>query len=178
MTMNMMLTPKIMEAWFSLLTDAMRGSSDAQQLIKMLSSTSTVSDETMRMMMRFMPPGMTSMQPEAMTEWLEEWWRMMGVVPRHRYLELLERYEVLRSRLEESERTSRRLQSMLGEKRQEEAQKVLDLWGSTLEETLKTQSDWMRLWMPSYGASSTGSEEEKTSSEPEASRENKPKTKE
>ncbi len=152
------LTPKLLEAWFNLMSEAMRGSADAQHLMKTLSSSTTASEETMRMMMRFMPPGMVPLQPEAFTEWIEEWWRMMGVVPRHRYLELLERYELLRTRLEESERTSRRLQSMIGEKRQEEAQKVLDLWGSTLEETLKAQSEWMRAWMPTAPRSNDESE--------------------
>jgi len=160
-----MFTPKMMEAWFNLMSEAMRGSGDAQQIMKNLSSTTNVSEETLRMMARFMPPGMMPMQPEAMSDWLEEWWRMMGVVPRHRYLELLERYELLRSRLEESEKTSRRLQSMLGEKRQEEAQKVLDFWGNTLEETLKSQNEWMQMWMPkTTGSSSTAEPEEPESS--------------
>ncbi len=158
-----MFTPKMMEAWFNLMSEAMRGSSDAQQIMKNLSSTTNVSEETLRMMTRFMPPGMMPMQPEMMNDWLEEWWRMMGVVPRHRYLELLERYELLRSRLEESEKTSRRLQSMLGEKRQEEAQKVLDFWGNTLEETLKSQSEWMQMWMPRQPGNTSETQETESS---------------
>lgn len=172
------LTPKMLEAWFNLMSEAMRGSADAQHLMKTLSSSTTASEEALRMMMRFMPPGMPPLQPEAFNEWMEEWWRMMGVVPRYRYLELLERYELLRTRLEESERTSRRLQSMIGEKRQEEAQKVLDFWGSTLEETLKAQAEWMRAWMPAAArnddepekstASEKARESEKTSSKEKA----------
>lgn len=160
-----MLPSKMMEAWFNLMTEAMRGSSDAQQVVRSLSSASLISDDTMRMMMRFMPPGMSPLPPEVFGEWLEDWWRMMGVVPRHRYLELLERYELLRSRLEESEKTTRRLQSMMGEKRQEEAKKVLDFWGSTLEETLKAQSEWMRAWMPTPPSQESTSEEEKPKSQ-------------
>lgn len=172
-----MLTPKMMEAWFNLMSEAMRGSTDAQQLVRSLSSTTTISDETMRMMMRFMPPGMMPVQPEALSDWLEDWWRMMGVVPRHRYLELLERYELLRSRLEESEKTSRRLQSMLGEKRQEEAQKVLDFWGNTLEETLKAQTDWMRMWMPG-GTDAPEAASEPAPEKPKETKEPKSKPKE
>ena len=162
------LTPKMLEAWFNLMSEAMHGSSDEQHLMKALSGSTNTSEETMRMMMRFMPPGMGPLQPEAFNEWMEEWWRMMGVVPRHRYLELLERYELLRTRLEESERTSRRLQSMIGEKRQEEAQKVLDFWGSSLEETLKAQADWMRAWMPD---ASKNDDEPAKLHEPEKARE-------
>lgn len=163
-----MVTPKMMEAWFSLMTEAMHGSADAQKMVRAMSSASATSDDTMRMMMRFMPQGVGTFAPEAFNEWLEEWWRMMGVVPRHRYLELLERYELLRSRLEESEKTSRRLQSMIGEKRQEEAQKVLDFWGSTLEETLKAQSDWMRAWMPATSGQQLPPESNKSAHESES----------
>lgn len=159
------MTPKLMEAWFNLMSEAMRGSTDAQQVIRAMSNASSASDETMRMMTRFMPPGIGPIRPDAFNEWLEDWWRMMGVVPRYRYLELLERYELLRSRLEESEKTTRRLQSMIGEKRQEEAQKMLDFWGTTLEETLKAQTEWMQAWMPTAPRQERSLEEKEKSEE-------------
>jgi len=147
-----MTSPKIIEAWFTLMSEAMRGSSSAQEAMRALTSSSTSTDHMHRWMGQFMPTTMGSMsgvaQPELFGEWLEEWWRMMGVVPRHRYLELLERHENLRLRLEECEKTrqERGLMSMAGT--QEETQKAMNMWGSMIDTMLKTQSEMMRNFLP------------------------------
>lgn len=145
-----MVSPKLIEAWFSLMSEAMRGSSDAQEAFKMLSGTSMTTDDMSRWMSRFMPTGasMSAGQPEMFGEWVEQWWRAMGVVPRQRYLDLLERNESLRLRLEECEKT-RKQHSMLDVSgQQEQAQKALNLWGTAMEDMLKMQADWMRTWFP------------------------------
>jgi hypothetical protein len=96
--------------------------------------------------------------PEAFEAWLEEWWKMMGAVPRSRYLEVLERCETLRRRLEEAEATISRLRGMLEEGRQEEARKVLDLGEQMLEETLKAQAEWTRAWAAGFGRAAQSGE--------------------
>jgi hypothetical protein len=138
----------MMEAWFNLVSEAMRGSSDAQEAFKALSS-STSQDEIIRWMGRFMPSnavGITPPQVEMFSEWVEEWWKMMGVVPRHRYLEVLERNEQLRKRLEEYEK-SRRIPGMASQ--QEQSEQVMNMWGSAMENMLKMQAEWMRNFVPS-----------------------------
>jgi hypothetical protein len=83
---------------------------------------------------------------------------MMGVVPRYRYLDALERNENLRIRLEECEK-SRKMPGLPGMTEQtEEAQKTaMNLWGSMVEDTLKMQSEWMRNWVPAQaGSEETG----------------------
>jgi hypothetical protein len=153
-----MVTPKLMEAWFRLIAEAMRGTAEAQAAVRSLTESATDPEEMARWMVRFLPPGTDTSGYAAFGEWLEEWWRMMGFVPRSRYLELLERYEILRARLEEAERTIQHLRAMLGVRGQEEeARKVLDLWETALQETLKTQAEWMRTWM-AVGSERTDSE--------------------
>jgi hypothetical protein len=115
-------------------------------------------DELLRLMTRFMPAGAVPVQAEAMNEWLEEYWRMMGVVPRYRYLDLLERYEQLRLRLEENEKASRQL-PMMSAGQPEEAQKVFGLWSSMMEETLKAQQELMKSWTPQNAEGTEGQAE-------------------
>jgi hypothetical protein len=99
-----------------------------------------------------MPAGVGRSRPEAFEAWLEEWWKLMGVVPRSRYVELLERCELLRSRLQEAESTISRLRAVIGVRGQEqEARRTLDLGAKALAETLKAQTEWMRLWTARYG---------------------------
>jgi len=80
-----------------------------------------------------------------------------GVVPRSRDVELLERYEALRARLEEAEVTIRRLKRLLSEKGHEgDAEKLLDIWSTAVGETLKSQADWMRTWIGGQGNTGQG----------------------
>jgi hypothetical protein len=98
-------------------------------------------------MQTFMPNVQPTAPPETFETWLEEWWRTMGVVPRARYLELLERCNTLQRRLERAEETIQNLKTLLGSQGQdEEARQTLDMWSSMLSETLKTQTEWMKAW--------------------------------
>jgi len=159
-----MVTPKVMEAWLRLISEAMRGTADAQEAVKLLSGASASPEEMTRWMTRFMPAGVGGTKPEVFSEWNETWWRTMGFVPRSRYLELLEKYEMLRSRLEKSEETIRKLEPMLNTTKEqgEEAKKVLNLWETMLKDTLNTQAEWMRTWQDvSLGTKATTTEETK-----------------
>jgi len=157
------MNPNLVEAWLRLMNASLQGPSEAQaaaqSFSKMLASSqpAMAPDEFARWMARFMPAGSMPVQPETFGEALEEWWRLMGFVPRQRYLELLERCELLQRRLEEAEATIQRLQT---QQLDAEGQRILDAWGTTVQETLKAQAEWMRMWasadMPSPPAPEGG----------------------
>jgi hypothetical protein len=136
------------EAWFRLLSEAARGTRAAQATIRSLAEGRVTPQSVARQIARFLPTGGSPPTAETLQEWTEELWAAIGVVPRSRYVELLERYEALRGRLEEAEVTIRRLKRLLSESGHEgDAQKVLDLWSNAVGETLRSQADWMRTWM-------------------------------
>lgn len=162
-------TPNMTEQWLRLMSEAMRGTADAQEAIRTLGEMPTTPDQLTRWFTRFMPMaslGASSAAPDVFKDWLEDSWRMMGVVPRYRYLELLERYELLRQRLEEAEKKIQMMRtSMLtGKVPEQEAQKVLDMWEGMLQDTLKVQADWMRAWTASSDKKGTSDEASRTES--------------
>ncbi len=155
-----MVPPRLLESWLTLMTEAMRGSSSAQEAFRSLTSTAATADNLNRWMLQFMPGAASATaQPELFGEWLEQWWKAMGVVPRHRYLEALERNEHLRMQLETCEKTNRQLQNMSGlmGPQHEEAQKAMSMWGSAMDDMLRMQSEWMRSLMPQERGSSPSS---------------------
>lgn len=163
------MNPKTMEAWLTLMAEAMKGTNEAKEAFKLFPQTNAQPDVMQAWMSRFMNPSMAT-SPNEFSHWYEDWCRMMGVVPRSRYLELLERYDILRSRLEEAEEKIKHLQSMLGmQGQEEEAKKVLDLWGTTLEKTLQAQTDWMKAWTATQPPQSDEKTEEKTDEKPPSS---------
>jgi len=139
---------KFAEAWFRLLSDAARGTRAAQATIRSFAEGQVTPQTVARQIARFLPAGVSPPAAETLQQWTEELWATVGVVPRYRYLELLERYEALRGRLEEAEVTIRRLKRLLGESGHEgDVQKLLDLWSNAVGETLRSQADWMRTWI-------------------------------
>jgi hypothetical protein len=142
-----MMSPKALEAWFTLVNEAMRGAQEARQALKSLAENSASLEDLSHWLATFMPNVHPAAPPETFETWLEEWWRVMGVVPRARYLELLERCDALQRRLERAEETIQNLKTLPGSQGQdEEARQALDLWSSMLAETLKTQTEWMKAW--------------------------------
>lgn len=143
-----MMPNQIMETWMKLISEASKGSTDAMSTMKLLTNTPTSPDEMVRLMSRFMPAGTGPMSGEALNTWLEEYWRMMGVVPRYRYLEALERNEELRRRLDEAERMlqqTRQFQNLVNTTGSgEDVQKAMGMWNNTMSEMVKMQADWMR----------------------------------
>jgi hypothetical protein len=148
----------MMEVWLNLMNEAMHGGGEARDVMRSITGTSLTPDQMLRIMTRFMPAGVGTVQAKAFNESLEEYWRMMGVVPRYRYLDLLERYEQLRLRLEENEKASRQL-PMMSAGQPEEAQKVFGLWSSMMEETLKAQQELMKSWTPQNAEGTEGQAE-------------------
>ncbi|GAB4447057.1 MAG: hypothetical protein Kow0031_29640 [Anaerolineae bacterium] len=142
--------PKALEAWYTLMAEAMRGTSEAKEAFNALSEMSSTPEDFNKWMAQFMP-GMAAtmkMQPDGFEEQMETWWRMMGVVPRARYLDLLEKCDTLERKLEKAEKTAESLRKRLGvqEQQEEEAKKVMDMWGTIMQDTLKTQTEWMKAW--------------------------------
>lgn len=137
---------KIMETWLNLMTEAVRGNSDARETVRALTMSPVRPDEMLRMITRFSPMGgmISGGQAEMVNDWLEEYWKAMGVVPRYRYLELLERYERIRERLEELEANRTQFPATLEKTRSESTQRVINTWASLLEETMKTQQEMLR----------------------------------
>ena len=79
--------------------------------------------------------------------WMDDWWTVMGVVPRFRYLELLERKEVLRMRLDEAEATIQQLRATGQAHEMANAwETAITLWQTAIQTTLKAQNEWIRTW--------------------------------
>lgn len=143
-------TLRFTEEWLRLLAEAARGTRAAQSTIRSLASLTP--EKLARRIGRWLPAGVAPPAAESLAQWTEELWSRIGVVPRSRYQELLERYEALRLRLEEAEVTIQRLKRLLSEKgREGDAQKLLDLWSNAVGETLRSQAEWMRTWIAGPG---------------------------
>jgi hypothetical protein len=145
----MVTDPKIMEAWFTLMAEAMKGTSEAQEAFRSLTKNPLNPADLSHWFNHFMPGSAASpshLGPEMLQEWLEDWWRTMGVVPRSRYLELLEKNDELTRRIEQAQETIRKMRAALDGREQAKAGNVLDLWKSMLDETLKTQTEWAKAW--------------------------------
>ncbi len=142
------MTPNVfMEAWLRMITEAARGSTDALDTMRLMTATPITPEDMLRLMRRFMPTGSSMpMTPDGLTSTMEEYWGMLGVVPRYRYLEVLERNEQLRRRLDDAERKLNQMRQLSGAREQttEEAQKMLTLWSSMMAETVRMQNEWVR----------------------------------
>jgi hypothetical protein len=153
----------VIELWLRLMSDAMRGAADAQQAMRSLGEMPMTPDQLTRWMAQFMPVAAAqTSKPEMLGDWLEETWRMMGVVPRYRYLELLERCELLRSRLEKAEKTIQKMRKATSGSKmpEQEAQRILNMWEGMLQDTLSMQAEWMRAWAAAGSNREKGEEPE------------------
>ena len=145
-----------LEAWFQLMAQAMQGTQEAQKAFANLPQSPEAIANFQKYLALFAPgmemPSAVS-QPQAMIEWLETWQKAMGVVPRTRYLELLEKADALERRVRELEETNRQLRGLVeGREQQEEsAQKMSELWGQMVDSSIKTQSAWMKAWADNEG---------------------------
>jgi hypothetical protein len=138
-----MIDPRVVEAWSRMLK-LMQASAETMEVLGPL-AVGLTRDQLAALLARASsarprggkaPPGL---------EQMEQIWALLGVVPRYRHEELQERYEALRSRLEEAEVTIHRLRGELDEKEREpEARQVVDAWGEAVGRTLRMQADLMR----------------------------------
>jgi hypothetical protein len=133
-----------METMFRLVSDAMRGVTGAQQALKSLSDLPARPDALVGWMKENLPAAADLTQSQLFGEQLEQWFKLMGFVPRKRHLELLERYEDLRIKLEEAEAIKSQLQQAIGPRHA--AAKLLESFGDTLAMTLDAQREWLGLF--------------------------------
>jgi hypothetical protein len=157
------------ELWLRMTADAMRGADDAQRALGALSE-GPLSPASLEAWMKLWLPqgkhsggaGVSKTEVSDFHTMLEDWWRLLGVVPQYRYDELNKRYEELKRRLEDAEKTAARLRRALGsEGGQAEAREMLDTWENLTEQTLAAQSEWARRWFEGW-TTPPGSENEDT----------------
>lgn len=146
-TLRSMEDPVVIEAWLRLTEEARRGVGGAQEAIRLLAEAWKSPEELKVWMERFVPLRSEQSGPEQFREWIEGWWETMGVVPRSRYLDLLENSDTLKARFEEAEATIQQLRTALGSKEDENQRKDMwELWETALHKTLKAQSEWLQTW--------------------------------
>ena len=134
------------EAWLRLVTETMQGGNRTQDTFRSLAAAWKSQEEMNKWIERFLPRSEIS-RPEEVRGWIEDWWKSMDVVPRSLYLELLERNELLKAKLEEAEATIRQLRATVGIKGQEKhANEILNAWETTIQTTLKAQNEWLETW--------------------------------
>jgi hypothetical protein len=151
---------RLLELWLRMSADAVRGADSAQQAMGALGQ-SPVSPAALASWMQMWlpearekdPPPVSAADASTFQKMVEDWWRHLGVAPRHQYDELRTRYEELHRRVEESEATVRRLRgSLASEGGRAEAQDMLDTWERATEQTLTAQAEWARRWLQGWGA--------------------------
>jgi hypothetical protein len=151
---------KTLEIWLRLAADALKGGDQAQKAMEALAKNPLSADAVAQWWAAWMPKTAGGTEPEEARQFqqlVEDSWKAMGVVPRHRYLELLEKYEQLKARLEEAEHTVRNLRELLGAKgREKEARGVLDSWEEMTKKALETQEEWVRTFVEGMGKDKPG----------------------
>ena len=136
----------VWEEWLRLTADALRGTEQARKALDALGST-PLTPEALARWTRLWMGGGSAPDPSQLQEVVEEYWKALGVVPRQRYLALLERCEELRARLEEAESTVNRLKELLGERGPEGAARgALNEWEALTRRALEAQAEWARTW--------------------------------
>jgi hypothetical protein len=153
-----MTDARLVEMWLRMTADAVRGTDDAKRALGALGEGPLSPPSLEAWMKLWLAPGGQSgstVSSSEVTEFhtmLEDWWRLLGVVPRYRYDELDKHYAELKRRLEESERTVHRLRRALGQGgEQAEAKSMLDAWETLTEQTLASQSEWTRQLLQGWG---------------------------
>lgn len=140
-----MVDQRVMETMFRLLSDALKGVDRAQEAFTALADLPATREALVDWAKTYAPNlgDMTSSQ--VFGEQLEDWFRVVGFVPRRRYLELLDRYDQLRGRLEETEKAAEEVKAVLDPAHA--ANRLIDTLGKTVESTLRTQSNWLKAFL-------------------------------
>ncbi len=137
------------DAWLRLVRETTQEGNRAQGAFRYLTTAWKSQEEMSKWIERFLPKSEIS-RPQEVRGWIEDWWKIMDVVPRSLYLELLERNELLKAKLEEAETTIQQLRATVGVTGQEEqANEILSVWETTIQTTLKAQNEWVQTWTDS-----------------------------
>jgi hypothetical protein len=145
---------QLMEVWLRLTADAVKGAEEARKALGALAEAPLSPEGLSRWAAAWLPSGKlggTAADPGELRALVEEWWKALGVVPRGLFLDLLARYETLRTRLEEAEEAVKNLRELLQAKGQEtEAKHALQGWEELTRKALDLQEQWFRTWMESF----------------------------
>lgn len=155
-----MTDAKMLEAWLRLSADAVRGTEQAREAMRMLGIQSPDAGGLQEWIVRWFPTssvaggGRTAgvaADPQELLSMAQEWWQGLGVVPRHQYTEALRRCEELTRRLEEAEKTIARLRQLAAADRDAETGEAikgaLDSWQELTRKALEAQAEWARTWV-------------------------------
>jgi hypothetical protein len=144
------MDPKLVEQWLRLTADAFKGADEARKAFDALGKAPLSPEAFAKWVAAWLPGTPTRGETPDFGEFqklVEEGWNTLGVVPRYRHLELLKRYEELKTRLEEAETTVRNLREILAETgREQEAAEVLDRWEEVTRKALDVQAEWAQTW--------------------------------
>lgn len=168
-----MTDAKMLEAWLRLSADAVRGTEQAREAMRMLGLQSPEAGGLQEWITRWFPTpapagsGRTagfSADPQELLSMAQEWWQGLGVVPKYQYTEALRRCEELTRRLEEAEKTIARLRQLAAADRDAETGEAikgaLDTWQELTRTALEAQADWARTWVADPPDDSGGTSEQ------------------
>lgn len=158
-----MANPDLIEAWYRFLAEAARETSNVEAFFDSYAKGQQPAEWVARWMKQHGDADAPPKPEEVPDEWLNQWYKMMGVVPRARYLKLLERHEKLRQDLEAARKKIEQLGgSFESTEQQAAAEQIMNLWTDTLDKTVEAQSEWMRAFTEasSEEAESGGNEDD------------------
>jgi hypothetical protein len=146
--------PKLLESWLRLTADALRGTEEARKALEALGANPLTQEALAAWARAWMPRDAAGAPSAGDVQALgEEYWKTLGVVPRQRYLELLERYEEIKCRLEEAETTVKNLRELLAARgRAQEAEGAIGQWEELTRNALKAQAEWAQSWTEGFFA--------------------------
>lgn len=161
------MDPWLAELWLRMTADALQGAEGARGALGALGQH-PMSPTALEAWMKLWLPEVRQAGGEVPTaqvadfhRLLEDWWRLLGVVPQYRYDELDRRYGELKRRLEDAERTVVRLRRALArEGGQAEAREMLDTWEDLTQQTLAAQTEWTRRWLDAWKTAPGGGDDD------------------
>lgn len=151
------------EAWLRMMAQAMQGTVEAQKVFADLARSPEALSSFQRWL-ALVAPGVkiptATAQPDFLADWVESWQQAMGVVSRTRFLAALEKIETLERRIRELEKANQQLRSTLEQNTQqaEATEKMVNLWGQFVEDSLKTQAAWIDTWADNTRQGKQGAE--------------------
>ncbi len=154
------MDPKLLESWLRLTADALRGTEEARKAMDALGANPLTAEALTAWAKAWMPKEAGPRpDPGDLQDLVEDYWKALGVVPRQQYLELLQRSEELKARLQEAETTVKNLRELLETRgREAEAQRVIGEWEDLTKKALEAQKEWAQTWTEGLFA---GSEKKK-----------------
>lgn len=140
-----------LELWYRQMTSLAKDATQWQKFTQLFSEGKPSSLEDMQRWYKTVSALVENPEAKNMQE---EWFKAMGVVPRERYLALLERHEEVIRQLEAAEAQIKTLKALVAKDALGvEGEKVFNTWQSAFEKTLEVQSSWLNMVLNKQDAS-------------------------